>query len=147
MNYFEGEALILERIRSTSSFGVENSSQANWAILSTGKSDHYAILKGAEWNLNDLTLASFMIEYQTIIEIWQRYTTTEKTRTEIYRHIYELLDLLAYPKLGSASILHGRIMRANELEQMSTTKIAGIDYLRQNVFVVWKVEKLVTYQE
>lgn len=148
MNYYDGETLILERIRSLSNFGVDNSAQSNWRILATGASDHYAILRPRSFTIEGLTLASFLVIYETIIEIWQKYTSASEAVTELSYNVYKLFELLAYPNLGqSANILNGVIVSGEEPETMSPVNSSGVDWLRQRVLLVWQVENLVTYQE
>ena|SRR3990167_2344578 len=150
MSYTIGEALILTRVQAVSGYDSNNTSRANWLILNSGKSDHYAILRPGEFSLPWLTITRYLANWTTVIEVWQQYTTDVASRTNLYAQVATLLaSLQTYPHLGdgaNSSILDAAITGGPEPTE-NWTAGGGPIWLRWNLNVLWKEEIEVTFAE
>jgi hypothetical protein len=147
MAYSDGEALLLTRVQACTGFDSNNTSRSNWRILNSGKSNQYAILRPAEFDIEWTALAAYTVTWNTIIEVWQRYTNETDTPTNLYTHIANLMPILTYPYLGDSSkVLDSSIVGAAEPEEMWTAG-GGVAWLRWAARVEWKENIEVTYAE
>ena len=147
MSYSTGEALILTRVRACTGFTSANTARANWKLLNSGKSDHYAIIRPGGFAVEWQTLGMAVFRYTTVIELWQRYTDDTTTQTNLYGYIANLYGLLDYPHLGSsASIQDSTIMGADAPEEMWRNE-GGPAWLRWSMRVEWTEERSATFAE
>ena len=146
MSYETGEALILTRVQACTGFTSTNTSRADWKLLNSGKSDHYAILKcggvaAIEWQ----TLKSYIVRWKTSIEVWQRYKDDSSTATSLYGYVAAILAIMAYPHLGS-TIQDSDITEIGQTEEM-WAESGGVSWLRQTLTLEWQESIMVSFTE
>ena len=148
MSYSTGEALILTRVRACTGFDSTNTSRANWKILHSGKSDHYAILRPAGFAVEWQTLSMAVFRYTTLVEVWQRYTDDTITQTNLYGYIANLYSLLDYPHLGdtTGAIQDSTITGADDPQEM-WREDGGPKWLRWLMRIDWAEQRTVTFAE
>jgi hypothetical protein len=146
MTYAAAETLLYNRVLACASFDADNSSQANWKVLNSGKSDHYAILHVGKSSLDWTTLGQYTITWRCIVEVWQRYKDDGTTATSLYGYVNDLLPILAYPHLGG-TITDSTLEAIGEAEEMWRQGDNGPLWLRQNLTIAWQEETNVTFAE
>jgi hypothetical protein len=145
MSYSTGEALILTRVQACTGFTSSNTSRADWKVLNSGRSDHYAILRPGSFSLEWQTLSMAVISYTTVIEVWQQYVDDATSYTNLYGYVNNLYNILQYPHLGGL-IQDSTITGAPEVEQMWRQE-GGPAWLRWSVSISWQEEQAVTFAE
>lgn len=139
MSYSTGEALLLAAVQACASFDSTNTSRANWKVLDKGKSSRYAILRPGAWSAKWVAFNTYNTTYQTVIEIWQRYTDETTTHTNLYALVAEVLEGILPDALGG-DILSLLVSDADEPEEMWTAG-GGPSWLRWSVRVNWTEEE------
>lgn len=94
MSYTAGEALILTALRTVTGFTSTNTSRGNWQLLSKGTSDHYGIIRLGTASVTFVTVDRFHATYNTVIELWQRYTDDGTSLTNLYEDLGNVLTTL-----------------------------------------------------
>jgi hypothetical protein len=150
MAYADGEALILNRIQQLPGFGVANATRADWTVLNSGKSDHYAILRRGRMARRDwLTPVTYRASWLTVIEVWQKVLPNQaETRTRLFEHVETIMRLLEYPRLSddAGTIEDSDIPEIGEPEEM-WTRDGGPVYLRVQLEMVWNEQREIAYAE
>ena len=148
MSYKDGEDLVIARVRACTGFGRHNVSQADWKVLNSGKSDHYAIVRPGGFEIEWSTLRQYTAHYNTVIEVWQRYIDDTQTATNLYALVNNILALLSYWKLGDTgtSIQDSTITGAETVEEM-WNESGGPSWLRWSINVQWDELTTVTFAE
>jgi len=149
MGYSTGEALILTRVIACDNFDANNTSQANWKILNSGASDHYAILRPGTFDVEFDTICTYHINWNTVIEVWQRYTDETTSQTNLYARVADLFPIMAYPKLGDSggTILEWSTILGGEEPEEMWIKDGGPAWLRWKLTLAWKEQGEITYAE
>lgn len=149
MSYSTGEALILTRVIACNSFDSANTSRSNWKILNSGLSDHYAILRPGPFDVEFDTMCTYHINWNTVIEVWQRYTDEATTQSNLYGYVADLFPIMAYPKLGNTgtTILEWSTITGGEEPEEMWIKDGGPMWLRWRITLAWKEEGVITYAE
>ena len=149
MSYATGEEYLLKRVRACRGFTTANTSQADWKVLNSGRSNCYAILKpmggtSPVWIGN----STYTVTWTTAIEVWQRYKDDSTTAKALYTLVGYLLAILAYPNLGDATeaIIDSNIGEIGPVEEMMTES-GGPGWLRWTIPVVWLEQTTVTFEE
>lgn len=150
MSYSDGEALILNLVQELPDFGAKNATRADWTVLNSGKSDHYAILRRGSMNSNRVwqTANVYVASWQTIVEIWQRILPDSfETRTRLFEHAESVMTLLEYPTLGdtTGTIQDSSIPEMGEPEEM--WKDGGALYLKLEIGVTWDEQREISFAE
>ena len=149
MGYSEGEALILTRVIACNNFDSTNTSRGNWKILNQGKSNHYAILRPGAFDVEFDTICTYHVNWNTVIEVWQRYVDDATTRTELYARVADLFPIMAYPKLAdtTGNVLEWSVVSGGEEPEEMWTASGGPAWLRWKITLSWKEEGDITYAE
>jgi len=147
MGYNEGADLLLQRVRSLDEYGASNASDMDWTIITSGDSDHYAVIKPGAFQLSQMTMNEYMIEWISFIEVWVLYTDEVQSYSDLARYTVALFEILAYPNLGDSSVvLQATITASDDPEEMFQER-GGLEYLRWTITVNWKETKVITFQE
>ena len=147
MGYNDGEALVLTRVRACTGFDTSNTSRGDWKLLNSGRDDHYAILRPGAMSLEFISVGQYTITWQTLIEVWQRYTDEIESKSNLCTHVVNLFSTLAYPHLGSASIVQDAMIVNGDEPQVMVGKDGGPSWLRWTLQLRWTEEEVVTYAE
>jgi hypothetical protein len=151
MSYTAGETLVLTRLRAISGsvWGSTNTAQANWTMLNSGLSDHYAVLKMGAGTNDPMSLSATLRSYTTIIEVWVSYTDDGTSYTNMLAYWEAILDMFdQYRKLGDATgtVQDARCTRWDAIEERWTAG-GGPRWLKQNFFIEWDEENAITFAE
>jgi hypothetical protein len=151
VSYSSGEALALTRIRACTGFDTTNTSRSDWKILNGGKSDHYAVLHLGAFTQEWISPRVYKANWQTVIEIWQRYKDETTTPSNLYTHIANIMAGLApYRKLGDTTnvIEDANTRSGGAIEEMWQRKNgAGPQWLKWDLLLEWSEEVTVNYSE
>ena len=143
MAYTGGEAAILTLLRAHASYDSDNTSQAKFDILNTGASKYYAILlQDPDWEapIEWITPTVYTITWQTLIEVWQRYTAPSTTANALWGHIQEVIaQLQPKNKLGLDNVQHSAAEAVSKtMEMRDPDKPDGHPlWLKQGVSIRW----------
>lgn len=149
MSESAGLTLISAQVQLATGFSSSNVAISKWGILNSGKSDHYAIIKPGRSPRTQLTFSVKDNEYQTVIEVWQRYKDDGTSLTNLIGHVDNITTRLdKYRKLADTT---GTIRDANVSEYSEVkeqwTKDGGISWLSRDVIVTWQEEEQISYAE
>lgn len=149
MSESAGLTLISAQVQLATGFSSSNVVISKWGVLNSGKSDHYAIIKPGRSPRTQLTFSVKDNEYQTIIEVWQRYKDDGTSLTNLIGHVDNITTRLdKYRKLADTT---GTIRDANVSEYSEVkeqwTKDGGISWLSRDVIVTWQEEEQISYAE
>jgi len=150
MSYASGEALILTRLQTLSNFNDNNTSRGKWAVLNSGNSSVYGILREGMSEHPQGTGKHFFEKHKTIIEVWQRYKDDGTTRTDLQARVEEVkAEFYARRLLGSANstIQDSKPARTGEPAEMWKEGGNGPAWMMQEVTIEWTEEVSVTFAE
>ncbi len=152
--YSAGEALVLTQLQAITGnpdpWTSSNTSRANWKILNGGKSDHYGILVQGEAAINPGGFSTFQTQWQTIIQVWQRYTIDSTTQTNLQALVAAIVTRFEqYRKLQDTggTILDSKPVRIGKPEEMWARGGNGPSWLKLDIVIQWTEEETVTYAE
>jgi len=142
MAYNTGETAILTRIRLHASYDADNTSQAKWDLLNKGTSAYYAILRPGDGDapLEWITYTVYTVTWETVIEVWQRYTEPNTTAVALWGHVQEIIAQTApQNKLGLTSVQNaGPVAVRAPVEMRNPKKNRGSPlWLKQEVSLEW----------
>jgi len=101
MSYTACEALLLVVVQNCTEFASTNTARANWKVLNSGASNHYAILRLDDSEIDWLSPNMYRVRWRTVIELWQRYTNDVDTKTNLYARLNNLIDgIQPFARLG-----------------------------------------------
>jgi hypothetical protein len=146
MSYSAGVTLIMTKIQAGSSFDTTNTSDQNWLLLNSGKSNHYAILRPGAPVMEWISPTVYKAMWITVVELWQLYTDEINTKTALYALIAELLtSIMPHPRLGdtTGAILDSSVKGGKEPEQRWAAS-GGPTWLVWEVNIEWQEEVTVT---
>lgn len=148
MSYLTGEAALLALIQAMPEFDRRNAARADWKPLSSGASDHYAVLKpGLFTNAQESIGAEATVTtWRTIVEVWQRWVDDGPTAIalqELAQRVIEHLE--GYPSLGGAALL-AWVAGGGEMQQR-WTKEGGPMWAVWEVYVDWQEERFISVAE
>lgn len=148
MSYTAGESLLLTAVQACTGFAATNTSRANWLVLNSGKSDHYAILRPGEFAIEWISPTVYVANYTTVIELWQRYKDDGTSQTSLYGHMASLMTgLMPENTLDDTSGLlqDATIRGGGEPQEMVRGRDTGPSWLKWELTVEWKDEIEVTF--
>jgi hypothetical protein len=147
-DYDAGEKLILAAIRTLNDFNANNSSQADWGILNSGKARDYIILRSGPFTRAQQGLGgSYETKWVTFSEVWVRYIDDGSTQIRLNDQRQQIIDLFdAERKAGDTT---GRIRdvfvrSGGEQEEMWKRGGNGPAWLRQELTIEWSEESETT---
>ena len=144
MSYNDGEKLLEKRIIALDLFAQNNTARNNWKLLSSGNSDHYAILRPGAFRFRWLSGTDYIVTFSTIVEVWQRYTDDGDSHSNLGSCVADIFGILAYPKLGDSS----EVLDSNIADSPEPTEMHGdVLWLRWPIIVNWEEIDSVTFQE
>ena len=152
--YPDGEALALTVLRGVTGFtgttaADANTSRGKWGLLNSGISDHYGILKPGEFAREQGAMSMNISTFQTVIQIWQRYTDDGTTLTALEGHVKNVLNYFdTKRKLGDATgtIVDAYIAEGREVSER-WAKDGALMWLSQDLILTWMEHDTVTYAE
>lgn len=144
-----GITLISTQVAASTGFTSANVSIADWGVLNSGKSDHYAILKPGAASRPPLSFNVRDNEYRTIIEVWQRYKDDGTPLVALLGHIDNITARIdQYRKLADTTktVRDANVTGYSEVTEQ-WTKDGGVSWLKREIFVDWVEEESITYAE
>ena len=149
MSESAGITLLKTQVQSATGFSSANVDIADWKLLNTGASDHYAIINPGAVNRPPLSFSVRDNEYRTIVQVWQRYKDDGTTLTNLLGHVDNITARIdQYRKLvdTTKTLRDANVTGYSEvLEQWN--KGGGLEWLRRDIFVDWVEEEAITYAE
>ena len=140
MTYAAGEALIATTIKGHDNFDNDNTTQAKWEILDSGKDDHYCVIKHGGTRTEWISVGKVSVEHHvTIAQIWKMYEDDGTSATALYGFVEDAKTQLRNNlKLGDAAgkVQHARIEQIGEVEEM-WTKGGGLAWIKQDINILW----------
>jgi len=140
MSYTTGEDLIVARIKEISGYDGDNVSQANWGVLDSGKSTHYAICKSGGNTPQFITPNVYADMHRTIIEVWQEYKDDGTSASNLYAEVEKIkAKMQDSEKLGDTN----GVIQNSEVEEVREVQErwgqgGGPFYLQQDIVVMWR---------
>lgn len=148
MSYPAGEALALTQLQQVSGFSANNTSRGKWKMLSSGKSDHYGILKPGSFKISDRSQIGTL--WRTIVMIYQRYKDDGTSLTDLEANVDAvILRFRQYRKLAdtTGTISDSSVVEGSEVTEIWNKGANGPAWLRQDITIEWSEENHVTYAE
>ena len=149
MSETAGLTLIKTQVQATSGFSSANVDTADWKLLNTGASDHYAILRPGPTERPQVTGRIVANNYRTIIEVWQRYKDDGTTLTTLLDYVDAITARLdPRRKLidTTNTVRDANVTGYSEVMQ-KWTKDGGVSWLERDITVDWIEEEVITYVE
>lgn len=149
MAYSNGESDALDVLQTCTGFDSSNTSQTDWKILNSGKSDHYGILRPGAFEIEWITFNKYQAHWNTVIEIWQRYTVEGDSQTNLYGYVANVIaGFLPERLLGgsTSSISNADISGADAPQEMWNTA-GGLEWLRWALNLAWSEEVQITFTD
>lgn len=146
MTYASAEASLLTRIQACTGFSSTNTARGSLALLNSGASDHYAILRRGPSEIEWITLKAYTGHYTCMVQIWQRYTDDGTTYTNLLAYIDNILAILTYPHLAGG-LEDSSIGAIGEVEEMWGNAGDGPFWLRCQIEVRFDDTTIVTFAE
>ena len=147
MAYSDGEALLLTVVQAMTGFDSTNTSRGNWLVLNKGKSDHYAILRPGPFRLDWSTISNHLIQWETVVEVWQRYVDDATTKTNLYARVADILPIMSYPNMGDSSVVEDSTFEGGEEPQEMWGRSGGPEWLKWEMRIKWYERTAVTFAE
>lgn len=146
--YETGEAFLAAKAATVTGFTTANVKRSDWTVLSSGASDHYAILRpGAIEVAADSLGGGVTFRYTTHIEVWQHYTDDSATRTNLFERVAALaLEIVKWPYLGGLAE-DCSLSSGGQVQEMWKEGGNGPLYLMQELTVSWSAPVDVTFSE
>ena len=149
-----GLTLIETQVNAVNGFAstgtAENIAIAKWGILNTGKSDHYAIITPGPTERLRISFGFVDNGYRTIIEVWQRYKDDGTTLTTLIGYVDAIAARLdQYRQLADTTnkIRDAQVSGFSEVTEQWRNNADGPSWLKRDIYVDWKEESNVSYQE
>jgi len=137
MAYITGENLIATAVKAHTNFDTDNTFQAKWKCLDSGKDDHYAIIKSGGTTPVFITPTIYQSEHRTIIQVWQRYKDDGSTSTSLYGYVDNVMAQIQNTEhLGDTAgiIQNSTVGEVREVMEMCLSG-GGPAWLKQEVVV------------
>jgi hypothetical protein len=149
MSESAGLTLISTQVQAATGFSSSNVDIADWKLLNSGKSDHYAIIRPGPTERPQLTMRTVDNRYRTVIEVWQRYKDDGTTLTSLLGYVDAITARLdPRRKLVDTT---GTIRDANITGYSEVTeqwnKDGGPSWLKRDILLDWLEEEVITYVE
>lgn len=144
-----GITLIYTQVIAATGFTSSNVTIAEWGILNSGKSDHYAIIKPGAANRPPLSFNVRDNEYRTVIEVWQRYKDDGTPLVTLLGHVDNIIARLdPRRKLvdTTGTVRDANVSGMSEVTEQ-WTKDGGVSWLKREVYLDWIEEESVSYVE
>lgn len=146
MSYATGEAAILTIIRAHANYDSDNTSRQDWKPLDSGKAAYYAILRPGAGENAQLSPTSFLRQWVTVVEVWQRYIDDTKPASLQARFDELVRQIEQYPTLdGASGVIDASVTGWGDMEEVQRTN--GALWARWSFNVQWREEYTVTYAE
>ena len=148
MSYPTGEAKLLALIQGMAEFDRRNSARADWKLLNSGASDHYAILKPGPFinSSESLGSGSAVTTWRTIVEMWQRWLDDGPTVLALEALVGAVIERLErFPSLEGVALMAG-VSGGGEMQQR-WLKEGGPGWAVQEVYVDWQEERFIDSAE
>lgn len=141
MTYSAGEAAILTRVKVHASYDADNTSRADWGILNDGGSAYFAIVRpGEAAEIEFISPTVYVIPWNTVIEVWQKYTNEQDTEPALVGHVNEIIgQMQASQRLGLSYVQSSQVSSIAPPMEM-WTKDGGVQWLKQEVGIRWREE-------
>lgn len=149
MSEAAGITLIETQVKAATSFSAANVTVAKWGILNSGASDHYAIIRPGKVIRSALSFVVKDNDYQTIVEVWQKYVDDGTSVTNLLGHVDNLTSRLdQYRKIADTTktVRDMNVIEYSEVKEQ-WTKDGGLAWLSRDVIVQWQEEEQVIYAE
>ena len=152
--YPEVEALVLTKLRRVTGFTgttstTENTSRGKWGLLNSGNADHYGIIKPGEFERSQGAMSMNISRYQTIIQVWMRYTDDGTTLTSLETHVKNIIAYFdQWRKLGDSTgtVIESFIGNGGEVTEQ-WNKDGGLSWLKQDLVLTTQVHDVISYGE
>lgn len=119
-SYSTVEGLWLTRLQAMSQFTANNSSRGRWGIRNSGASNQYCIIKPGSHTRQMVSYTLRQDNFQTIIQLWQRYKDDGDTMTDLESLVDAVLvEIDKYPHLGdSTRVVDCNISEVREMQEI-----------------------------
>lgn len=148
--YKTGENALLVLVQGVNGFDGLNTSVANWKILSSGYSDHYAVLKKGEEVREWITLRQLQEQYRTVVEVWQRMKDDTTTYDELLNHADNLksrIDTYRMLDDDSGAVFDANCTGTSVVTEQWRNNSDGPSWLKIDLYVDWSEQNVITLAE
>lgn len=160
MSYAAGETLIMTNVQQVSGFtgtvlngpaptGL-NVSRGKYGMLNKGSSDHYAIIRPGASSMRFETYNIEVMQWKTIIAVWQRYKDDGDSLTNLEGLMQGLLTRFQqYRKLTDTTglVLDSFPSAMADVQEMWMAQDRGPSWLKQEITIDWIEQQTVTFAE
>ena len=140
MAYITGENLIATVVKAHANFDADNTFQAKWGCIDSGKDDHYAIIKSGGTVPVFITPTIYQSEHRTIIQVWKRYKDDGSTSTDLYGYVGNVVtQIMNTEHLGDTGTIvqNSTVEEVGQVMEMRASG-GGPAWLKQEVVVLWR---------
>lgn len=142
MNELSALQAIASIVEDVSGFSATNVSLADWAALSSGRSDHYAIVVPSEATRTASALDAKVNIYSASVDIWQRQSSG--AIASLITHCESVQSALdAKRTLGLSNVRDANVVGMSAVFE---AEYGGSVWLRRSVRVEWTEEEVMTYE-
>lgn len=150
MNYRNGEAALLVLVQGTVGFDGSNTGIANWKILNSGQSDHYAIIKKGETIRTWITMRQVSEQSRTIIEVWRRMVDDTDSYLALLEHadnIRTRIDKYRMLDDESETVFDANCTGSSVVTEQWRNNADGPSWLKIDLYVDWSEQNVITLAE
>lgn len=145
--YKAGEALWQTRIQAISGIDGNQVTRGKWGVLNSGHANTYIILKPGTHGREMIGLNRRLDVWQTVIQVWRRYTDDGDSMTDLENTIDTILAALDPRRLMGDTA--GTIQDAQiiEVREMVQTPADAPKWLYVELIGEWREETTISYAE
>lgn len=149
-DYKAGEDALSVLVQSVDGFDGNNVSVANWKILNSGASDHYAIIKKAGATREWVTLRMIQENPRTIVQVWQRVTDDTASYDALLEHADQIKNRVdKYRMLDdeSGTVFDANCTGESEVTEQWRNNADGPSWLKMDLYIDWSEQNVITFAE
>lgn len=151
MTYPSGEANVMTVLRTIAGWTKDNTSHGDHLVLSSGKSNKYAILSSLEHESEPMSIgqATAVSHWMTRVEVFQPINRFGVDLTTLYGLVDDIIrQFEKYPNLGNGAgaAIHGAYPMRGEAPVEVTMDMGGTSraFYKMDVVIRWNEERSVT---
>lgn len=139
MSYSQGEAAILTRLQAHEDFSSDNATRGDYGLLNSGHDNVYLVVRpGDPGEQEYITFRVYVVAWNTVIEVWQRYLNETTTLTDLEANVEKIkTQMESYPQLGLSQVQYSIMTIGTPTEQW-TEDGSALVWLKQEINIQWQ---------